>query len=264
MVFHMMAVPREDPQVSDGANVTATVRVIQSFTMDVTGSPPTDAHPYETRRYNITLYSEGNINDVIDLSYDQAFFAWNVTFDVNPVNLPAYSQVKVMVTFTVPGYTEAGEYDIAITGVSQLNSTVVANAHIVETVVEKRYGVSLEATSPDVEGDPGDLVWWQMRVGNTGNVEDTYSLTAFGLGTEWTYRFLVGGEEATDVTLVPDDTESVVLEVLIPLEFDLWMSSPAPTVHRWASGWCSPSPSSTWAPTTPRALWCTRGSGTTR
>jgi uncharacterized membrane protein len=219
MTFNILAVPREDPEGQDGLNVSALVEPDLGFTIVVRDSPPAAAHPGEARMYNLTLTNGGNVVDQVDLTYDSNFLVWNVSFDINPVTLPTFGQVTVRVGLNVPTYVQAGEYVIAITGVSRNDDTEVANTHITETVEERLYRVSLDATSATSSGKPGETVWWQLQVGNIGNVEDTYEFTVFGLGQEWTHRFKVGAAAVTQVTLKPGDSETVIMEVDIPTEF---------------------------------------------
>jgi hypothetical protein len=200
-------------------NVTATVGVVLGFTMTLLDSPVGEAHPGERRVHNVSLVNTGNVADTIDLSYDSNFLTWNVSFDVPVVPLPAFGQVKVRVTLDVPNYVQSGEYDIAITGISRTNNTVVANTHIIETVEDLRFGVSLTVNQPSASGKPGDTVWWQLQVGNLGNVEDTYVFTLFGLGQGWEHRFKVGAAAVTEVVLSPGESEAVVFELDIPEEF---------------------------------------------
>jgi uncharacterized membrane protein len=219
MTFAIDAVPREDPDVADRLNVTATVGVVLGFTITVMDAPAGDAHPGESRAHNLSVTSTGNVADTVDLSYDSNFVTWNVSFDVAVVPVPAFGQVKVMVTMDVPDYVQAGDYDIAITGVSRTNDTVVANAHIAETVEERQYGVSLLVNQPTSSGKPGETVWWQLQVRNLGNVDDTYIFTVFGLGTGWQTRFKVGAAAVTEVMLAPGESEAVVFELDIPEQF---------------------------------------------
>ncbi len=219
MVFSVEAVPREDPDAGHLLNVTATVRTVLGFTISVLTSPPADAHPGERRLHNISLVSTGNVADTVDLSYDTNFLTWNVTFDVPVVPLPAFGQVKVMVTMDVPTYVQSGEYVIAITGISRTNDTVIANTHITEVVEDLEYGVSVTVNQPSANGKPGDTVWWQLQVGNLGNVEDTYIFTVFGVGQGWEFRFKVGAASVTELVLEPGESEAVVMELDIPEEF---------------------------------------------
>ncbi|UCC92936.1 MAG: hypothetical protein JSW25_09775, partial [Thermoplasmata archaeon] len=219
MVFNLQAVPREDPLALGELNVTATVQATLGFTITLIDSPPDDAHPGERRMHNLSVANLGNVADTVDLSYDNNFITWNVTFDVPVVPLPAFGQVVVRVTLDVPTYVQSGEYVIAITGVSRTNDTIVANAHLTETVEERRFGVSLTVGQPSTQGKPGDTVWWQLQIGNLGNVEDTYVFSVFGLGQGWAYRFKVGAAAVNEVVLAPGATEAVVMELDIPTEF---------------------------------------------
>ncbi|MCK5413786.1 MAG: hypothetical protein KAJ35_00230, partial [Thermoplasmata archaeon] len=219
MTFNILAVPREDPDAGDELNVTATVNATLGFTIELITSPPNEAHPGERRMYNLSVTNIGNVADTVDLSYDTNFLTWNVIFDVPVVPLPAFRAVTVRVTLDVPTYVQSGEYVIAITGVSRTNDTVVANTHITVTVEDLRFGVSLNVDQPLTQGKPSDTVWWQLQIGNLGNVEDTYDFSVFGLGQGWSYRFKVGAASVNEVVLAPGESEAVVMEVDIPMEF---------------------------------------------
>jgi uncharacterized membrane protein len=219
MTFSILAVPREDPDAGDELNVTAVVNATLGFTIELITSPPDEAHPGERRMFNLSVTNIGNVDDTVDLSYDNNFLTWNVVFDVPVVPLPAFRAVTVRVTLDVPTYVQAEEYVIAITGVSRTNNTVVANTHITVTVEDLRYGVSLNVDQPLTQGKPDDTVWWQLQIRNLGNVEDTYDFTVFGLGQEWSHRFKVGAASVNEVVLAPGESEAVVMEVDIPIEF---------------------------------------------
>jgi len=228
MTLHVLAVPRQDTSAGYELNVTATVTPVVGFTMELVTSPASEAHPGEVRMHNISVKSTGNVDDVVDLSYDTNFVTWNVAFDLQAVTLPAFGSVLVKVTMTVPSYVSAGDYDIAITGISRTDDTVVGNVHIVETVEDLRFGVSLVPTATSASGKPGETVWWQLTVGNTGNVEDTFVFSVFGLGQGWRYRFKDGAAAVTELVLQPGQEKAVVMEVDVPTEF---ASTPEGTVQ---------------------------------
>ena len=219
MIFRLQAVPREDLGARDEFNLTANVIVDRRFEMDVVHSPSDPAHPGEERMHNITITNMGNVADVIDLSYDRKFITWDVTFDVDPVPLPAFDQVLIRMVLTVPETTVAGQYDIAVTGISQTNETVVANTHVIEVVEERNYDVSITATDGTASGKPGETIWWRLEVENLGNIRDTYQLSAFGLGEDYLYRFKVNDATVTEITLDPEGTVTVFFEVDIPTSF---------------------------------------------
>ncbi len=228
MEFILLAVPREDPEVSDQLNLTATVNVERGIEMDVVSSPSDPAHPGETRLHNLTITNDGNVDEVVDLSFDRNFLAWCVTFDVNPVPVPAFDQVLIRMTLMVPDYAQAGEYTIAVTGISQDDETVVANTHVVEEVEALAYSVSIEATDTSISGKPGETVWWHLEVENLGNVKDTYRFSVFGLGTDYDYRFTVDGSTVTGISLDPGGKETAIFEVDIP---DVFTTLPSPNLE---------------------------------
>ncbi|MCK4971172.1 MAG: hypothetical protein KAS77_11605, partial [Thermoplasmata archaeon] len=219
MIFRLLAVPREDPEAADEYNLTASVIVDRRFEMDVVYAPPGPSHPGEERTHNLTITNLGNVADIIDLSFDRKFMTWCVTFDVNPVPLPAFDQVLIRMSLTVPENAQAGQYDIAVTGVSQMNETVVANTHVIEVVEERNYAVSITPSDNTAAGKPGETIWWRLEVENLGNIRDTYQLSAFGLATGYLYRFKVDDASVTEITLDPEETVTVLFEVDIPTSF---------------------------------------------
>jgi hypothetical protein len=219
MIFRLLAVPREDPGAADEYNLTASVIVDRRFEMDVVYSPPGPSHPGEERMHNLTITNLGNVADIIDLSFDRKFMTWCVTFDVNPVPLPAFDQVLIRMSLTVPENAPAGQYDIAVTGVSQMNETVVANTHVIEVVEELNYAVSITPSDNTAAGKPGETIWWRLEVENLGNIRDTYGLSAFGLAEGYLYRFKVNDASVTEITLDPEETVTVLFEVDIPTSF---------------------------------------------
>jgi uncharacterized membrane protein len=220
MTFRLLGVPREDADATGELNVTATVITVRGLTIGVTTTPTGPAHDGETRYYNLTVSTGGNVDDVIDLTYDQNYEAWGVTFDLPTVNLPAFGQVVVKVTLTVPEDTDAGEYTISVSGASRADDTIVANAYLIETVESKRYGVSILPTFGDkVTGKPNQTVQWELRVTNLGNVEDSYTLSIFGQGAGFVHRFEMDQLAVTEMQLAAGASDTVILEVDIPSEF---------------------------------------------
>ena len=220
MTFRLLGVPREDAEAAGELNVTAEVLAVRGLTIAVTTSPSGPAHDGETRYYNLTLTNGGNVDDVIDLTYDDNYEFWAVTFDLATVNLPAFGSVVVKVTLTVPLDTDAGEYTISVSGASRTDDTVVANAYLVETVESRRYGVSIAPTFGDkVTGKPGQTVQWELRVTNLGNVADSFTLSIFGQGAGFVHRFEMDQVTVTSLDLAAGASDTLILELDIPSEF---------------------------------------------
>ncbi len=122
-------------------------------------------------------------------------------------------------SLTVPENAQAGQYDIAVTGISQMNETVVANTHVIEVVEARNHAVSITPSDNTAAGKPGETIWWRLEVENLGNIRDTYDLSAFGLAEGYLYRFKVDDASVTEITLDPEETVTVIFEVDIPTSF---------------------------------------------
>jgi uncharacterized repeat protein (TIGR01451 family) len=210
------ATSQEDPAIVAWLNATLTVRPRAGFTMAVTASPDGDAHPGDERSHVVTVRGTGNVDDVVDLSYDRAMEAWCVTFDQDPVAIGAFQVVVVRVTFTVPQGTGEGNYTVSVSGVSTVDASVVANAYIEERVVPVRRQVALSTLVASASARPGETASWSVDITNTGNVEDRFGLTVLGLPAAYTYAVMEGASIVTEVRLAVGASATLVVEVDVP------------------------------------------------
>ncbi len=115
---------------------------------------------------------------------------------------------EVMVTFDTTGLTVGSTY----TGTLCVNSndpvTPLVTVPLTLTVAAQSFGVEVAAEDADLSGDAGTTVTYTVWVTNTGNVEDTFDLTATGV---WDAT-----PSVASVTLAAGGTTSVMVTVDIP------------------------------------------------
>jgi len=81
------------------------------------------------------------------------------------------------------------------------------------------YDVEVGADDYQDKADPGDLVVYQVKIKNTGNVNDSYELYVFKVTGEmsmWPWPSFVGTEDNTTDTLLPGETAYVDVHVEVP------------------------------------------------
>jgi hypothetical protein len=129
---------------------------------------------------------------------------------VNPTSgsTPGGESSDVMVTMDTTGLMVGGVY----TGTLCINSndpvTPLVTVPVTLTVIAQSFGVELTADDATGVGAPGDVVTYTLQITNTGNVEDTFDLTASG---SWAATL-----SDTSVTLGAGESATVTVSVTIP------------------------------------------------
>ena len=156
--------------------------------------------------YEVAVWNKGSQNETVTISTDYSG-NWNV--GINPATLKVeanylnYTYVKV----TPPADAQPGSF-LNIT-VNAHSSTGADSIWLNTTVAEPTYGVYISAPSGK-EGKPGDTVTYSFTVKNTGDLKDTYSLSA---SSAWTTTL-----DKQSITLLPGESGTVTASVEIPLD----------------------------------------------
>ncbi len=158
--------------------------------------------------YTLRLTNTGNAQDIFSLAYSGN--VWDVSLPVTQAMLESGEGVDVIVHVTVPSNAAAGANDIvAITATSQGNSAL-SDASQLTTSANAVYGVLLNPPTDARSGDPGAMVTYTLRLTNTGNAQDIFSLAYSG--NVWDVSLPV-----TQTVLEAGEGVDVIVHVTIPL-----------------------------------------------
>ena len=175
-------------------------------------SPDSEAMDWagQTITYTVWVTNSSALSDTFDLAASGN--SWTTTLFTNSIFLLNGGSISFEVYVEIPGAASNGETDAAtITAVSQ-NSTIgiSASTHLTTTAIAPAYNVSL---TPDQAEDalPGTTVTYTIWLTNTGNVIDSFDISA--MGDYWTTAV-----SPTNVTLSASDSIQVWLWAEVPVD----------------------------------------------
>ncbi|GAB4580555.1 MAG: hypothetical protein Fur0022_32970 [Anaerolineales bacterium] len=182
--------------------LTLTVEAA-TYGVDLSGDDAASGAPGTTVSYVVTITNTGTTTDTFDLT---SASTWPTTLSTLTITLGAGESTTFMVDVDVPTNALAGETDVAtITATSQGDGTST-DTTLLTTAAEAVYGVTLSAAQAS-SGAPGDTVTYIITITNTGNITDTFDLTATGV---WTATL-----SDASVTLAAGDSITFTVEVTI-------------------------------------------------
>ena len=190
--------------------ITMTV-VIQAAGVELT--PDTDTNtgdPGELVEYTMILENTGNYIDTFTLN---ASGDWEVVLPVDSVELENGESTLLRIKVLVPADALASTSNITTITATSAFDRHVSDSSILTTSANKVYGVGLSPTTVTSKDYPNQSVVYTLTLTNTGNVEDTFTLTASG--NVWQVQLPV-----TSLSLAPWESEEVMVYVTIPPEVD--------------------------------------------
>jgi uncharacterized membrane protein len=202
-----------DPAESATSTLTTEAEAAPP-TYGVELAPTTDAKsgaPGATVIYTLLLQNTGSMMDTITLG---ATGGW-ATLPETEFVLPPNQTTTVAVHVDIPAGAQDGDINVAlVTAVSGGDPSQTAQSELTTTVVAPvdppTYDVTLTPASDAKSGEPGAAVQYTLQVMNTGQVPDTFSLSASG--NTWT----VGLNAATTGELLPGQSFELTVTVHIP------------------------------------------------
>ncbi|MDX1409402.1 MAG: hypothetical protein R3330_14745, partial [Saprospiraceae bacterium] len=178
-IVSLTAVSQRNPAASDSATLTTSVDPVYGAALS-----PDDAlsgGAGQTVTYTLHVTNTGNISDTFDLA--AAGHTWTTTLSSPTIFLGPGSPGLFTVSVQIPGSAVGNESDlVTITATSQADISKSDNTTLT-TTVDPVSGVKL---SPDaaLSGPAGKMVTYTLYITNTGNVVDTFTLSA--TGNVWT------------------------------------------------------------------------------
>jgi uncharacterized membrane protein len=195
--------------VYDEESVTFTVTDV--YEPKLTAVEPTiNKKPTETAVFTVQLKNDGNTADTI-----------KVNFSSNPRSLASHSLVSPFVTLgagqtrtfsvtvIVPANEPVGNLRFVMLASSE-NDTAATGTVSLTVVVDPVYGVNLFSYDATATAEPTDSDVVELRVANTGNGEDTFTLKATGPYYTWV------AFETTTVTVTASGELLVNMTVTVP------------------------------------------------
>jgi hypothetical protein len=160
--------------------------------------------------YTLQLTNTGNYTDTFELDYSGN--TWDVSLPVTTTTLSSGESLDVHVEVNVPADALDGAMDTVSVTVSSLADPLVTDHSMITTTAEilPVYAVELSPNEAAQTGAPGDTVVYSLMVTNTGNITDTYEITATAV---WDVQLPVMG-----FTLGPGESAPLTVNVNIPAD----------------------------------------------
>jgi uncharacterized membrane protein len=170
------------PSLSSSSTLTTTVFVFYGLTLQ----PSTDAQMGEagaTVTYTLWLTNDGNVPDAFSLSVTGQIWTTTVSSSVGPLSAGAGADVPVTVHIP-PGVDDGAQDRVTVGAASQGSASISASSILTTTASVLVYDVNLAPSQAAAWGEAGATVTYTLRLTNTGDVADTFALSA--TGETWT------------------------------------------------------------------------------
>ena len=120
-------------------------------------------------------------------------------------------------------------HGFTMTAVSDGDPTITQTQSYFGTV-DQCYGLTMAVDQTAGSGDPGGVVDFAISVTNTGNAEDTFSLTMMGTNTDWSPIL-----SESNLTLASGATGQTVFSMTVPSDEEAGGSSGSTMIHATSS-----------------------------
>ena len=159
---------------------TSDITPVYGVSLEGVGSLSKTVSTGSVTRYTLRVINNGNTRDTINLSTTGISSA-----SLSRTSVTLAADASANVTLTIPGTAlrSAGEYEVKVTATSQSDSSKTAET-TTTTTIPSVYGVNLSgANLTQQREDASTGVSYTLRITNTGNTNDTFSLTTSGDAT---------------------------------------------------------------------------------
>jgi uncharacterized membrane protein len=199
----------------DGSlSTTATLSTTANNVYGLTVVPVADSRsgdPGETVTYTLQVTNRGNITDTFGLAING--HAWQTSAPGMVGPLAAGERTTVDVTVEIPTGAAGDASDTAAVAIASQGSGDQSATVLLTTTANHAYGVTMTPNTDTRSGDPGQTVTYTLRLTNSGNVVDSFSVTLSGHTWQTSTPGIVGplaaGEGVTIDVIVEIPTGAV-------------------------------------------------------
>ncbi|HNS37893.1 MAG TPA: FixG Ig-like domain-containing protein, partial [Anaerolineaceae bacterium] len=124
--------------------------------------------------YTLTVENTGDLEDTFDISVAGA---WTAVPSLTEITIPAGGTDTFTVTVSVPADALAGASDVATVSVASQADDTVTDTAALTTTTNAVYGMAVTPATMSGQGMPGQGTLYLLTVHNTGNINDTYTIT---------------------------------------------------------------------------------------
>ncbi len=153
---------------------------VVSYTHGVIVAPAADGAtglPGEAIQYTLTVTNTGELADTFDIAASGN--QWPVQLSAETLGpLDAGDAASLVITVTVPANAAGGEQDTLTVTVTAQRPNVEPAEAILTSTAAAVYGVSAGTDTDTLTGMHGQLITYTVLLTNTGNVTDTFDVTA--------------------------------------------------------------------------------------
>jgi len=195
--------------VSNTQTVTADVKTCYSTDLKIAAETDTLC-PFTSKIYEVSLVNTGEFDESYSLTVKGADWA---SIDKDFVELKAGESAKFNLKID-PKDVPAGNYVLAVNGVSQGPSKTSASDNLAVTITPKDgcFGVQTTAALTKVQVAPGDGALIPIIIENKGTQESTYNIEVSGTGAAYAQL------NPATVTIEGRQAKTVYMYVAVPAE----------------------------------------------
>jgi uncharacterized membrane protein/ribosomal protein S27E len=153
------------------------VKINQTYGVDVYSETLyINPEPGTSVSFNITITNKGNGEDSFGVIIPAVRTGWTVKpSSPNTAKLQQNDEERILITVTIPSTEKHISENITI-NVSSRGDSVEYQTEIVTVNVDITRGIRFAESDNRKEGEPGSFVLFDIKLENTGTIEDTYTL----------------------------------------------------------------------------------------